>query len=260
MSPLTGCPFRGRWYFPMTRSRFFSLAGFLLLALGLAGCDPPPSTPPAPAAPPAAGTPETSTTPTTPTTPTTTDAKEPSTGLDVKEATSAKPVDVVIQTSKGAITLELDPGKAPATVKNFLSYVRKGFYSGTIFHRVIADFMIQGGGFTPDMTEKDTDSPITNEAGNGLHNERGTIAMARTSDPNSATAQFFINTVDNTSKLDRDAAPDGFGYAVFGKVTKGMDVVDEIRNVPTKVQMSGPMPFENVPATPVVIKSVTTKE
>jgi peptidyl-prolyl cis-trans isomerase A (cyclophilin A) len=136
-------------------------------------------------------------------------------------------------------------------VKNFLEYVKSGFYNGTIFHRVIPGFMVQGGGFTVDMQEKQTKAPIKNEAGNGLKNNRGTIAMARTNNPDSATAQFFINVVNNDG-LNRPL-PDGFGYAVFGKVVSGMDVVDKIAKVKTVMRMG----FRDVPEEPVVIKSVT---
>ena len=129
----------------------------------------------------------------------------------------------------GKIKIELDPEKAPISTKNFLEYVNSGFYKGTIFHRVIPGFMIQGGGFTPDMTEKKTREPIRNEAGNGLSNKRGTIAMARTRVPDSATSQFFINVVDNDRKLDRSAGADEVGYAVFGKVISGMDVADKMQ-------------------------------
>ncbi len=154
---------------------------------------------------------------------------------------------VVIETSKGNITVELDREKAPVTVENFLKYVDAGFYNGTIFHRVIPTFMIQGGGFTPNMKEKDTNPPIKNESGNGLSNQRGTIAMARTNDPNSATSQFFINVVEN-KPLDTY----GGGYAVFGKVTDGMDVVDAIRVVPTTTRAG----MQDVPVEPVLIKSI----
>ncbi|HEV8237900.1 MAG TPA: peptidylprolyl isomerase [Thermoanaerobaculia bacterium] len=139
---------------------------------------------------------------------------------------------VTLSTSKGDIVVELYPDKAPQTVKNFLAYVNEKFYDGTIFHRVIPGFMIQGGGFTADMNQKATHAPVKNEAGNGLANARGTIAMARTSDPDSATAQWFINLKDNTF-LDRAQAQDGWGYTVFGKVVSGMDAVDAIAKVPT---------------------------
>src|SRR3972149_3391924 len=134
---------------------------------------------------------------------------------------------VVMKTSMGTIKIELDEAKAPVTVKNFLAYVDEGFYDGTIFHRVIDGFMVQGGGFTADMTQKPTKPAIKNEAGNGLKNLRGTIVMARTSVVDSATAQFFINVVDNAFLDHRDETPGGFGYAVFGRVVEGMDVVDK---------------------------------
>jgi peptidyl-prolyl cis-trans isomerase B (cyclophilin B) len=139
---------------------------------------------------------------------------------------------VELTTNKGTIRLELDEQKAPATVANFLDYVRKGHYDGTVFHRVIKGFMIQGGGFEPGMKQKPAGAPINNEAGNGLHNEHYTIAMARTSAPHSATAQFFINTTDN-GFLDKERAQDGWGYAVFGRVVAGQDVVDAIEKVST---------------------------
>ena len=140
---------------------------------------------------------------------------------------------VTIKTSKGTIKVELYSEKAPATVKNFLSYVDDKFYDGTIFHRVIKDFMIQGGGFTADMAQKPTKAPVKNEAQNGLKNERGTLAMARTGVIDSATAQFFVNTVDNDFLNFRSPDMRGFGYCVFGKVTEGLDVVDAIRAVGT---------------------------
>ncbi len=156
-----------------------------------------------------------------------------------------------IKTNYGTIELELDEAKAPVTVANFLAYVDEGFYDNTVFHRVISDFMIQGGGFTKEHTEKKAKEPIKNEAGNGLSNKRGTIAMARTNDPDSATAQFFINVKDNDflDKSDR-----GAGYAVFGKVIEGMDVVDKIKAVKTKAVI--PDVFEDVPVEDVIIKSV----
>jgi cyclophilin family peptidyl-prolyl cis-trans isomerase len=159
---------------------------------------------------------------------------------------------VVLDTSEGQITLELDPAKAPITVANFLKYVDSGFYDNLIFHRVIKDFMIQGGGMTDQMAEKSTgkNPPIKNESGNGLSNLRGTIAMARTSDPNSATCQFFVNHKDNKT-LDSY----GGGYAVFGKVIDGMDVVDKIASVPTTTKGD----HENVPQTSIYIKSAKRK-
>ncbi|MDY0011672.1 MAG: peptidylprolyl isomerase [Rhodocyclaceae bacterium] len=161
---------------------------------------------------------------------------------------AANPV-VELQTSAGPIAIELYPEKAPRTVENFLAYVQDGFYNGTVFHRVIDGFMIQGGGLTPDMKEKPTRAPIPNEAKNGLTNSVGTIAMARTQDPHSASAQFFINLVDNVM-LDHPR-PDGWGYAVFGKVVKGLDVVQKIG----KVQTTNAGFHQNVPAKPVIIES-----
>jgi peptidyl-prolyl cis-trans isomerase A (cyclophilin A) len=156
---------------------------------------------------------------------------------------------VALETSDGTIVLELAATKAPRTVENFLAYVASGHYDATVFHRVIPTFMIQGGGFTADMKEKPARAPIPLESQNGLKNERGTVAMARRGDPNSATAQFFINVVDNP-RLDHPS-PDGHGYAVFGKVVEGMDVVDRIRAVPTGSRG----PHQHVPLTPVTIKS-----
>ncbi len=157
---------------------------------------------------------------------------------------------VEMQTSLGRIVIELDDAKAPGSTKNFLAYVQDGFYNGTVFHRVIPNFMIQGGGFTADLTQKPTKAPIQNEAKNGLKNARGTIAMARTQDPHSATAQFFINHIDNVM-LDYPSL-DGWGYAVFGKVTEGMDVVDKI----AQVRAGNRGMHQNVPVEPVVIQSV----
>lgn len=158
-----------------------------------------------------------------------------------------------IETSMGSITLELDDAKAPVTVANFLDYAKAGHYDGTIFHRVIDGFMIQGGGFTKDMNQKPTREPIRNEAMNGLKNKRGSIAMARTSVVDSATSQFFINLVDNDFLDFVNPTPRGFGYAVFGTVTDGMDVVDAIAKV--KTGTSGY--HENVPETAVVIRKIT---
>ena len=168
-------------------------------------------------------------------------------------AVLAEPVQVLMKTSEGDITLELDAGKAPRTVENFLAYVDDGFYDGTIFHRVIKDFMIQGGGFSGNMTRKETREPIPNEADNGLKNLRGTIAMARTQDPNSATAQFFINHKDNAFLDHRSKDVRGWGYAVFGKVVDGMDVVDAIAGVPTTTKNR----MGDVPVATVTIESVT---
>ena len=161
-----------------------------------------------------------------------------------------------IETSMGSITLELDETKAPVTVKNFIDYAKAGHYDGTIFHRMIDGFMIQGGGFTPAMEQKKTRDPIKNEATNGLSNARGTIAMARTSVVDSATSQFFINLVDNAFLNFRAPTPQYYGYAVFGKVTEGMDVVDRI----AKVRTGFAGPHQNVPVEPVVIKKVTVAE
>jgi peptidyl-prolyl cis-trans isomerase B (cyclophilin B) len=158
---------------------------------------------------------------------------------------------VVLETSKGRIVIELDPDKAPQTVNNFLDYVKAGHYDGTIFHRVIPGFMIQGGGFDSGMRQKSTRSPISNEADNGLLNSRGTIAMARTGDPHSASAQFFINVVDNTFLNFKSKTPQGWGYAVFGKVVEGMDVADSIAAVKTKAQ--------DVPVEPVIIQKASVQ-
>lgn len=163
---------------------------------------------------------------------------------------------VRLDTTLGPITLELDEQKAPKTVENFLQYTRQGFYNGTIFHRVINDFMIQGGGFTADFQQKPTRAPIPNEADNGLKNLRGTVAMARTSDPGSATAQFFINVKDNAALDYKSATPQGWGYAVFGKVIEGMDTVDKIRKVATGSGGPGGR-FADVPTKPVLINSAT---
>ena len=161
-------------------------------------------------------------------------------------------VTVVMTTTLGTIEIELFAGKAPISVSNFLAYADMGFFDGTIFHRVIPGFMVQGGGFTANMAQKSTRVPIKNEADNGLKNERGTLAMARTSDINSATAQFFINVKDNAFL---DHSPRGFGYAVFGRVASGMDVVDKIAAVQTTT-VGG---FENVPVKAVVITSAKRK-
>jgi peptidyl-prolyl cis-trans isomerase A (cyclophilin A) len=158
---------------------------------------------------------------------------------------------VVFQTSAGNFTVELYPEKAPKTVENFLQYVKDKHYNGTIFHRVIPNFMVQGGGFTTAMQQKATRAPVPLEANNKLKNDRGTVAMARTSDPNSATAQFFVNVVDNQNL--NAPRPDGYGYTVFGKVIQGMDTIDKIRSVPTT---SAGM-YQDVPQTPIVINSAT---
>jgi peptidyl-prolyl cis-trans isomerase B (cyclophilin B) len=159
---------------------------------------------------------------------------------------AANPV-VKLTTTAGEIEIELYPGKAPKTVENFLSYVRDGFYDGTIFHRVIKGFMIQGGGFEPGMQRKATVAPIENEADNGLPNDTGTIAMARTNDPNSATSQFFINTNDNANLNHRGKTPSGWGYAVFGRVISGMETVRAIESsATTTVGMHGDVPRNDV--------------
>jgi len=166
---------------------------------------------------------------------------------------------VEFRTSAGSFVLELYPDKAPKTVANFLQYVKDGFYNDTAFHRVIDGFMIQGGGFTPDMRQKSTRAPIENEAGvalkAGLKNDLGTVAMARTPDPNSATAQFFINVKDNDFLNFREPSPQGYGYAAFGRVVEGMETVMRIARVPTTT--SGP--FQNVPQRPIIIESVSLK-
>jgi len=163
---------------------------------------------------------------------------------------------VIIETNLGTITAELDGAKAPLSVENFLQYANSGFYNGTVFHRVIPGFMIQGGGLTADLQRKPgTHAPIKNEATNGLENLRGTLSMARTNAVDSATAQFFINTGNNTSLNNRGTAPDTYGYAVFGRVTEGIEVVDKIEGVPTGARG----PHRNVPNTPVEILSVTVR-
>jgi peptidyl-prolyl cis-trans isomerase A (cyclophilin A) len=170
--------------------------------------------------------------------------------LAVSAGAAGKNPTVLMETSLGKVTIELFQKESPLSVKNFLTYVKDGFYNGTAFHRVMPGFMIQGGGFTLEMMQKSTRKPVPNEASNGLKNERGTIAMARTSDPDSATAQFFINLVDNNG-LNRPQ-PDGYGYAVFGRVIEGMDVVDRIAGVRTGVRMG----MRDVPLEPVEIKSL----
>lgn len=171
------------------------------------------------------------------------------------ENAESNPV-VVMETSEGTVKIELWQDKAPLTVKNFLRYVDDKFYDGAIFHRVINDFMIQGGGFGPDMKEKKTRDPIKNEASPDLRNDRGTIAMARTSLVNSATAQFFINVADNEFLNQKNKTPAGFGYAVFGKVIEGMEVVDQIKVV--KTTSFGQ--HQDFPATPIVIKTMARLE
>jgi cyclophilin family peptidyl-prolyl cis-trans isomerase len=176
---------------------------------------------------------------------------EPTFSEEKEVAKTTNPL-VVMETSEGVIKIELWPAEAPITVKNFWRYADEGFYDGTIFHRVIDNFMIQGGGFTADMTKKPTLQPIKNEAKAELKNDRGTIAMARTRDLHSATSQFFINLKDNAFLNHYDQTATGFGYAVFGKVIGGMDVVDRI----AKVKTTTAGPFRDVPAKAVVIKHV----
>jgi cyclophilin family peptidyl-prolyl cis-trans isomerase len=173
---------------------------------------------------------------------------------DAETAAPGKASRVTLETSKGKIVVELYADKAPATVANFLEYVRAGFYDGTIFHRVIPDFMIQGGGFTADMQQKSTRATIQNEASGGLRNTRGTLAMARTNAPHSASAQWFVNLKDN-SFLDKANAADGWGYAVFGKVVSGMEVVDAIAAVATTSKGG----HQNVPREAVVITKATVE-
>jgi peptidyl-prolyl cis-trans isomerase B (cyclophilin B) len=172
---------------------------------------------------------------------------------DTPEAQNPKPVKISMKTDLGTLILELYPDKAPETVKNFLRYATAGFYEGTLFHRVIHGFMVQGGGFTEDMQQKPTLDPIPNEAANGLKNLKGTMAMARTNDPHSATSQFFINTVDNAFLDFKAATPQGFGYCVFGQVVEGMDVLSQIERVPTTFRRG----HQNVPKDPVRILQVT---
>jgi len=176
----------------------------------------------------------------------------PYAGLAADGIKPAADPKVRMTTTLGVVELELDAGHAPVSTSNFLKYVDNGFYDGTIFHRVIPGFMIQGGGFEPGLKKKSTEAPIKNEADNGLKNRAGTIAMARTMDPNSATAQFFINAVDNAFLDHRDKSTNGWGYAVFGKVTKGMDVIKKIEAVPTARADS----YENVPKQDVVIQKM----
>lgn len=163
---------------------------------------------------------------------------------------------IILETTHGNITLELDTVNTPKTAENFLAYAKSGFYDGTIFHRVINGFMVQGGGFDADMKQKSVNAPIKNEAKTGQKNQRGTIAMARTSDPHSATAQFFINVADNDFLNFTSEAGNGWGYCVFGKVTDGMDVIDKIKTCATITHRG----HENVPAEAIVINKVTVTE
>ena len=182
-------------------------------------------------------------------------AKEPGKQTVSTEPAAGQPANpkVLIETSKGNITIELFAGKAPVSVENFLSHVKTGFYDGTVFHRVIPGFMIQGGGMLPDMTEKSRGAPIRNEANNGLKNLRGTLAMARTGDPHSATSQFFINVADNYFLNHRGESFEGWGYAVFGQVVSGLEVADAIVAVPRGDQGM----HQDVPLEPVVMKRVS---
>ena len=195
---------------------------------------------------------------TPPATPATNEPAAAAAAAPTAAAPAAEPAAVVnpkvlFKTTLGDFTIEVYPDKAPKSVENFLQYVRDRHYDGTVFHRVIDGFMIQGGGFTADLKQKPTRAPVANEANNGLSNLRGTVAMARTNDPNSATAQFFVNVVDN-QRLDYVSAENGYtwGYTVFGKVVEGMEVVDQIKATPTGP--GGPFP-KDVPTTPVVINS-----
>lgn len=183
------------------------------------------------------------------------------TGCNADDKSSVNGVNMTnpkikIETTKGDIILELDGKNAPNSTKNFVEYVQAGFYDGTIFHRVIPGFMVQGGGMNPDMSEKETNAPIKNEANNGLKNDRGTIAMARTNDPHSASSQFFINVKDNAFLNFSSESMQGWGYAVFGKVTEGMDVVDAIVAVKTGNQGY----HSDVPVESVVMNKVTVVE
>jgi cyclophilin family peptidyl-prolyl cis-trans isomerase len=182
-------------------------------------------------------------------------ASEPGTRNVSIAAAAGQPANprVLIETSKGNITVEVFPGQAPQSAANFLGYVKDGFYDGTIFHRVIPNFMVQGGGMLPDMTEKPKGTPIQNEADNGLKNLRGTLAMARTGDPHSATSQFFINVADNAFLNHRGKSPEGWGYAVFGQVVDGMNVVDAIVAAPR----GNRGPHGDVPVDSIVMQRVT---
>lgn len=182
-------------------------------------------------------------------------AKEPDRQTISTQPAAGQPANprVLLETSKGNITVELFAGNAPVSVENFLAHVKSGFYDGTVFHRVIPGFMIQGGGMLPDMTEKPRGTPIANEADNGLKNLRGALAMARTGEPHSATSQFFINVADNYALNHRGKSFEGWGYAVFGQVVDGMDVVDAI----VAVQRGNHGPHRDVPLEPVVMKKVT---
>ena len=219
------------------RSKWMLAALGLMVTIGCGGGSPPP-----PAEEPA----EAPATPAPPAPP----AEEPAAST-APAPTGTNPM-VEMRTSLGMMKIELYPDKAPKTAENFLQYAREGFYDGTVFHRVISGFMIQGGGFTPDMSEKETRAPIENEAGNGLKNVRGSIAMARTGDPHSASSQFFFNTVDNPGLDFTAETVQGFGYAVFGQVVEGLETLDAIKKVSTGSRGG----HDDVPADPVVIESV----
>jgi cyclophilin family peptidyl-prolyl cis-trans isomerase len=216
------------------RSKWMLAAMGLMLTIGCGGGSPPP-----PAEEPAEPAPAPSAPP----------AEEPASTAPAPTGTNPM---VEMRTSMGTMKIELYPDKAPKTTENFLQYAREGFYDGTVFHRVISGFMIQGGGFTPDMSEKETRPPIENEASNGLKNVRGSISMARTGDPHSASAQFFINTVDNPGLDFTAETVQGFGYAVFGQVVEGLETLDAIRKVSTGSRGG----HDDVPMDPVVIESV----
>ena len=216
------------------RSKWMLAAMGLMLTIGCGGGSPPP-----PAEEPAEPAPAPSAPPT----------EEPA---SIDPAPSGTNPMLEMRTSMGTMKFELYPDKAPRTAENFLQYARDGFYDGTVFHRVISGFMIQGGGFTPDMSEKETRPPIENEASNGLKNVRGSIAMARTGDPHSASSQFFINTVDNPGLDFTAETVQGFGYAVFGQVVEGLETLDAIRKVSTGSRGG----HDDVPMDPVVIESV----
>ena len=216
---------------------------FFLLSLGLAGCAD-------------NGTSAKSAAGTTVKVADTQNSSTQSSGASMSQENSSTNPKVLIETSKGNITIELDAKNAPISAANFVSYVKDGFYDGTVFHRVIPNFMVQGGGMNPDMSEKQTKAPIQNEANNGLTNDRGTLAMARTNAPHSASSQFFINVVDNTFLNFKSETPQGWGYAVFGKVTEGMDIVDAIVGVKTGSHGM----HQDVPVEPVIMNKASLIE
>jgi cyclophilin family peptidyl-prolyl cis-trans isomerase len=218
----------------LMRSKWMFAALGLMVTMGCGGGSPPPPAeePKAAPAPPAP-------------------SEEEPAARPAPSSTGTNPM-VEMRTSLGTMKIELHPDKAPKTVENFLQYAREGFYDGTVFHRVISGFMIQGGGFTPDMSEKETRAPIENEASNGLKNVRGSLAMARTGDPHSASSQFFINTVDNPFLNFTAETVQGYGYAVFGQVVEGLETLDAIKKVSTGSRGG----YDDVPVDPVVIESV----